>query len=268
MSLRIVSALILTAALLAGQEKRTEAEEQPRREGFEAAIISVKTLSGDSFNRLAKLLGAFGAKYTYDDKLRTIVVYAPKDVVAEMRRVVAELDRPGSEAAIGRNIEMTLSFLKCSTKAAAAPASLPPDLEPVARQLRAATPYTDIRLWDVVPLHVQEGKITEQSLRLPGSIPDLPGAIATAQIKILPEAVIERESGRYVRFADLRFGFRIPYTVGPAVGAQSFRQFQFADVGLNTAGDLKEGQKTVLGKISGIDEESSVFVVVSLRVLE
>ena len=40
------------------------------------------------------------------------------------------------------------------------------------------------------------------------------------------------------------------------------------DVGLNTAGDLKEGQKTVLGKVSGVDDESAVFVVVSLQVLE
>ena len=51
----------------------------------------MKTLSGDSFNRLAKLLSVFGAKYASDETLRTIVVYAPKDVVAQMRRVVAEL---------------------------------------------------------------------------------------------------------------------------------------------------------------------------------
>jgi hypothetical protein len=50
----------------------------------------VKTLSGDSFKRLAGMLTAFAAKYTYDDKLRTILVYAPKDVVAQMRRVVEQ----------------------------------------------------------------------------------------------------------------------------------------------------------------------------------
>ena len=40
------------------------------------------------------------------------------------------------------------------------------------------------------------------------------------------------------------------------------------DVGLNTAGDFMEGQKTVLGKVSGIDDESAVFVVISLKVLD
>src|ERR1019366_4262974 len=105
--------------------------------------------------------------------LRSIVVYAPKDVVEQMRKVVAELDRPGSEAAIGRNIDMTMTLLKCSVKApAGATAALPADLESVAKQLRAATQYKDIEVWDVVPLRLQEGKVTEQSLRLPGSLPN------------------------------------------------------------------------------------------------
>src|SRR5436190_8574751 len=98
----ILLAVVLASNLLLGQDKPAEV----KQENFEAVIIPVKTLSGDSFNRLAKMLGVFNARYTYDDKLRTIIVYAPKDVVAQMRQVVDQLDRPGSDAAIGRNIEM------------------------------------------------------------------------------------------------------------------------------------------------------------------
>jgi hypothetical protein len=39
-------------------------------------------------------------------------------------------------------------------------------------------------------------------------------------------------------------------------------------VGLATSGDLMEGQKTVLGKVSGTDDETSIFVVISLNVLD
>jgi hypothetical protein len=39
-------------------------------------------------------------------------------------------------------------------------------------------------------------------------------------------------------------------------------------IDLQTAGDFKEGQKTVLGKISGVDDESAIFVVISLKVLD
>ncbi|MBI3683075.1 MAG: hypothetical protein HY235_22100 [Acidobacteria bacterium] len=231
-------------------------------------IIPVKTLSGDSFNRLAKLLAVFNVKYMSDDKLRTIVVYAPKDVVAQMRRVVEELDRPGSEAAIGRNIEMTLALLRCSSKAPAEGRPLPADLDPVARQLRATTQYKDIQLWDVVPLHLQEGKDTDLSMRLPVSLPDLPAAFATVQIRIRTEAVSRRDSGRYVRFDRMAINFRIPYPTVKPVSPPASAQFQFMDVGLNTAGDFKEGQKTVLGKVSGLDDESAIFVVISLKVLD
>jgi len=256
----IASTFVLATALLYGQEKAAEV----KSEGYEAVIIPVKTLSGESFNRLVKLLSVFGAKYSADDQLRTIIVYAPKDVVAQMRRVVDQLDRPGSEAAVGRNIEMTLTFLRCSIKESGKPSSLPKDLESVGKQLRAATQYKDIQLWDIVPLHLQEGKETQQTTRLPGALVDVPGAMPTAQLRIRPEAVTTKESGRFVRFNHLNIGLKMPYLTSP----KATPSFQYMDVGLNTAGDFKEGQKSVLGKISGVDDESAVFVVIALRVLD
>ena len=206
----VITIILFAASLLPAQEKP---------EPMEAVIIPVKTLSGDSFNRLAKLLSVFGAKFSADDKLRTIVVYASKDVVTQMRRVVEQLDQPGSEAAIGRNVEMTLTFLRCfmTTQADALP--LPADLEPVEKQLRAATQYKNIQLWEMVPLHIQEGKETQHSFRLPGLLPGLPSAIATAQLRIRPEAVIRKDSGRYVRFDWMNINFKIPYATG-SFGAQ------------------------------------------------
>jgi hypothetical protein len=64
-----------------------------------------------------------------------------------------------------------------------------------------------------------------------------------------------------VRFDRVSIGFRIPFRTGGS-------QFQFVDAGINTAGDFKEGQKSVLGKVSGTDDDSAVFVVVSLEVLD
>ena len=255
----IVAAVALAATLLLGQEKPADS----KSESFEAVIIPVKTLSGDSFNRLAKLLAVFNVRYAADDKLRTIIVYAPKDVVAQMRRVVEQLDQPGSEAAIGRNIELTLAFLLCSAKPAAESRPLPADLEPVARQLKAATQYKDVQLWDSVPLHLQEGKETQQSLRLSATVPNVEGAPAnTAQLYIFPETVSHKDSGRYVRFAKIDIGFHIWFP------SDHKNPGQVMDLRLNTAGDFKEGQKTVLGKLSGIEEGSDVFVVISLKVLD
>jgi hypothetical protein len=249
--------ILLAATLLHAQDKPAEiVKPEPR----EAVIIPVKTLTGDSFDRLVRLLGVFGAQMSADKNLRTIIVYAPKDVVEQMRKVVAELDRPGSEAAIGRNIDMTMTFLKCSVKApAGGAAALPADLESVAKQLRAATQYKDIEVWDVEPLRLQEGKVTEQSLRLPGSLPN--GAFPTANIRIHPESVTHKDQGRYVRFEQVKIGFRIPVLTGGS-------QFSYMDFGLTTSGDFMEGQKTVLGKVSGMEEDAAIFVVIALKVLD
>jgi hypothetical protein len=257
--LRIMMPVVLAAGALLGQDKAPDKPAPAEvTTDYDAVIIPVKTLTGDSFNRLVALLRVFQARMQADEKLRTIVVYAPRDVVDKMRKVVAELDQAGSEAAIGRNIEMTLTFLKCSTKAPAQASPLPADMEPVARQLRAATQYKDIELWDTVPLHIQEGKDTQESLRLPGGNTNAP---ATGQIKIHPEGITRKDQGRYVRFSNLQVGFRIPYfTTGTNVS--------YLDVGFTTSGDFMEGQKTVLGKVSSVDDDSAIFVVVELKVLD
>jgi len=254
--MRTIMTILLAATLLQAQDKPAEiVKPEPR----EAVIIPVKTLTGDSFDRLVRLLGVFGAQMSADKNLRTILVYAPKDVVEQMRKVINELDRPGSEAAIGRNIDMTMTFLKCSIKPTAGGPALPADLESVAKQLRAATQYKNIEVWDVLPLRLQEGKDTEQSLRLPGA--GSGGGFPRVNIRIVPESVSRKDQGRFVRFSQVRIGFALPMPTGP-------NQFQFMDLGLTTAGDFMEGQKTVLGKVSGMEEDSAIFVVIALKVLD
>ena len=268
----IVVAGLAIAGLLSAQDKSPAAADAAgaKQENYEAAIIPVKTLTGDSFDRLSKLLGVFNVRYVADEKLRTIVVYAPKDVVEQMRKVVEQLDQPGSEAAIGRNIDMTLAFLRCSIKPPAQPSPLPADLEPVARQLRAATQCKDVELWDTLPLRLQEGKDTTESLRFPATSSDDskgPRPQTTGQLKIHPEGVTRKGQSRYVRFSTVQINFRIPYATGSFPGGGP-TQYSFMDVGLTTSGDFMEGQKTVVGKVSGMDDETSIFVVISLKVLD
>ncbi len=269
--MRVLTMILLGAICVMGQETTGENKPDAKTGTEKAVIIPVKTLSGDSFNRLAKMLSVFNVRYVADDQLRTIVVYAKPEVVEQMRRVVEELDRPGSEAAIGRNIEMTMAFLRCSMKPQSESLSMPADLEAAARQLRAATQYKYIELWDIVPLRLQEGKVAEQNLRFPTSLPDAPSAITTANIRILPEAVTRKDSSRFVRFDYLKIGFRVPHattskTSGPNPLVST--QFQYIDVRLDTSGDFKEGQKTILGKLSGVEDDSAIFVVISLKVLD
>ena len=268
-----LAATLFCLGMLQAQDKSAAPEDQnaPLIPGMPnvmiSAVIHVNTLDGDSFNRLVHLLKVFGAQTEADDHLRTIVVYGKPEVVAQIRRVVKQLDQPGSEAALGHNVEMTLTFLRCSIKAmAVSPQPLPPDIESVAKQLRAVTQYKNIELWEVLPLHLQEGRDTSETLQLPGSSDKTTGPGSqgytppTLSVRIHPESVYRKEGTRYVRFRTMSFGIKIPSYTGT--------QWNYTNVALDTAGDFAEGQKTVVGKLSGTDEESAVFVVVALKVLD
>jgi hypothetical protein len=156
---------------------------------------------------------------------------------------------------------MSVTLLRASPTPPGQPRALPPDIEAVAKQLRANTHYKDIEVWEAIPLRIQEGKLTHHSTRLPGGAA---GAYPRVEISISPEAVYRREGGRFVRLERCQFNFRIPYLVG----GPGSSQYQFAEVGINTSGDFKEGQKSVLGKVSGQDDGSAVFVVITPKVLD
>ena len=149
--------LTLTAGLLFAQDKPPEPKADPKAEPNEAAVIQVKTLTGESFQRLMNLLAVFNARVKGDSEMRTIVVYAPKEVVAQMKQMVQQLDRPGSQAALGRNIEMTLTLLRCTATPASGAQPLPADIEQVAKQLRLATQCKEAQIWDAIPMRIREG---------------------------------------------------------------------------------------------------------------
>jgi hypothetical protein len=241
---------ILAAGMLFGQEKPAEAKSEPS----EAAVIQVKTLTGDSFDRLMRLLNVFGAKVQGDSEMRTIVVYAPKNVVEQMRRVVEQLDKPGSQAALGQNIEMTVTLLRCTATPAAGAMPRPADIEQVAKQLRAATQCKNAEIWDILPMRLQEGKRATGQLQLPGATQG--GYHTEVSVTVSPEAVYRREQSRYVRFSMMKLDFKTSTPGG------------FAGAGINTSGDFMEGQKTVLGKVSGPGNDESIFAVIALKVLD
>jgi hypothetical protein len=262
--------LLFAAGLAVAQDKPVEPKPDTpadtKKEAFEAEIIPVKTLTGDSFDRLMSLLSVFEAHVKGSAALKTIVVYAPKDVVAQMRRVVEQLDQPGSEAAVGKNIDMTLTLLRCSSKPPAADApALPADMESVVKQLRNATQYKDIQLLDVIPMRLQEGRESRESLRLPAPAP----AIARGTFTIHPEAVYRKDQARFVRFSKMSLGLQMPIVTAAASNSPlTNMQYTYVDVGFDTAGDFMEGQKTVLGKVSGAGEDDAIFAVITLKVLD
>ncbi len=255
-------AILLAAGAMgyAAQEKTA-----PNEANFESAVIPVKSLTGDSFKRLVSMLEVFrnSARVSADDRLRIVVVYGPGPTIAQMRKVVAELDKPGSEASVGRNIELEMTFLRCGGGEGQVRGPMTPAMEAVAKQLRAASLCKDVQVWDTMPMQLQEGKQASADTTLPVITPNEQAARPMVQTVVQVESVISKPSGRFVRFDKFNVQLRIPYT------AKNFpSSVQYFSTGLVTSGEFKEGQKTVLGKISGSEPDGPVFVVVSFKLSE
>jgi signal peptidase I len=80
-----MTSIVFSTTALMGQDQVVEL----KRPALEAVVIPVKTLSGDSFRRLEKMLSVFGVRYVADDKLRTILVYASPDTLKQDFKVSA-----------------------------------------------------------------------------------------------------------------------------------------------------------------------------------
>lgn len=273
----LVPVFLVGAMLGRAQSAAPKAEPNPKEEaapGFAASapkvavIIPVKNLTGDAFERLSQLLKAFGAEFKADSQLRVILVYAPKEVADQMRRVVEELDRPGSLAAAGRNLEIALQLVRCGTGAANSEMPLPPDLEPVAKQLRATMGCKSVELWENIPVRLQEGMSHQARFRLyskPQGIEEKLGAFPSVELTMWVEAVVNRPDGRYVRLRELLATFTIPLIREHEDGRNRLERYERYN--LRTAAELKEGQRTVLGKV-GLDNGSSVFLVLTPKVVD
>lgn len=254
---------VFIALTLLGQDKK--AEEKPSaqtnmdRTGYEAEIIHVKTLSGDAFNRLSILLRPFQIQYQADEKLRTIVVYGPKDTVAQMRKVVEQLDRPGSLAAVGKNIELHLSFLWCSPPADSKALDVPKDLASVARQLENTMGCKDVKFIDTIPLRLREGEESKTRNNILPYISD-PKNLSSMSTNFWAESIIQKGPDRYIRFRRASIYLNFPFEA-------TANMIQYRSVEIETSGDFKEGQKTVLGKLSG-NGNTNLFVVLDLKVLD
>lgn len=247
---------VLIAFTLLGQDK--PATTNLDRTGYEAEIIHVKSLSGDAFRRLSNLLRPFQVEFQADEKLRTIVVYGPKDTVAQMKKVVEQLDRPGSLAAVGKNIELNLSFLWCSPPSDSKALDVPKDLASVARQLESTMGCKDVKFIDTIPVRLREGDRTSSDGY---SLQFISGNRANfVNLRFLPEAITQKAADTYVRFNEAIIQLRIAHE--PIPNPVSSRE-----INIKTSGDFKEGQKTVIGKLSGSDS-TNLFVVMDLKILD
>lgn len=182
--------------------------------------------------------------------LKAIVVQGNPSFIAGIEQAVKELDVPASFEQ-SRDVELTIYVIGAS--AGPAPQSAPgmSEIEPVLRQLRAVFPYGGYQLLDSMIIRSREGR-GAHSEGLIRNFPDPRNAfINRYNIECTLEPRQTDTPERTIRFLKFVFGTGVP-------GSE-------VRVSIDTALDVQDGQKVVVGNTNIDGGNSALFVVLSAR---
>lgn len=232
--MKLILALMM-AAVLPAQDQR------------ETRIFQLKYANAGA---LSVSLSLFGAEIRHVDELRTITVNAPGAIMRQIEEAVKRFDVPPPAT---QNVEVTIYVLGT---AAEGTTGLTPELEGVAKQLGVAFGHRNLHLIDTQVIRTREGRGGEVSAPVGFGKPQ-----KIASYRFSRATISTDEKGRAIRLDGLKLGMKVPVPAGEG-------KFQYADTGVGTDIDVREGQKAVVGKTLSQGAAQSSFFVVMAKVVE
>lgn len=190
---------------------------------------------------------------------RMIVVRGPLDVIGAIEEAVKRMDvapPPSPEARPVPNVELTVHLLYGSAEGGAG--TIPAELEATVRQLRALFPYKNYRVMDAQVIRGRDA----QSVQTDGPLPGSGSAFSNVSIQYRPR-VTPGPAPRSVRLEGFQFGVRMQ-VFSDAAKTQS----NLVNGGIRTEVDVREGQKTVVGKSNIAGTDDAIILVVTPKVIE
>lgn len=244
---KLIWAALMLATLLVGQEKK-----------WQQKFVEVKT---GNVIRLANLLATIpGLKANGDAELRVISLGTDSpEVMQAAEEMIKRFDRPsgGTGSGAPRNFELTVHLLLAGKELKVGDA-LPPDLEPVGKQLRSVFGFKDLQLLDTAFLRNREDVAGMLSGTV--TVDSVPGA-SVYNFSYQESRVAKDERGNIVRLG--KVGLRFQTQIATSSGG-----WQGAEVRFDTSLDLREGQKVVIGKSRIGADQRSLIVVLTAKVAD
>jgi hypothetical protein len=188
-----------------------------------------------------------------------LILSGPKDSVTSFEEIIKQLD----VAPVGKkNIETTVYMVVASLQVSSGTA-MPPELEPVVKQLKGVFNYKSFRILDSFVLRSRDtekaatnGFLTPLDTALPA------GTKINYQFQYNRVSLDGSETSRVIRYDGLRLNMRVPVS---GVGSQ----FSYVDAGISTDVDVPEGKKVVVGKTSAVEgADSALILVISAKVVD
>ena len=231
-------AALLSAGLIVAQERVTR-------------IISIKNGNLNQIqNTIHALLTGTGVVASSDNE--HIILSGPKDAVAGFEEVIKQLDVAKKD--VETTVYMIIAHLQSGDGT-----PLPPELDPVVKQLKGLFSYKSFKLLDSFVLRSRDGQAADTS----GFVPAPAEKQKTIyQFRYGRMGVQSAEGGHQIRFDNLKFGLRVP-----TVNAKG--EIQYVEAGISTDVDVPEGKKVVVGKTSAVEgPDSALILVISAKVVD
>lgn len=244
---RLIVTALLLAGLLAAQENKKWVQK----------YVEVKV---GNVNRLVNLLNAGpGLQARGDSELRVISLAADSpETLQAAEEMIKRFDRPsGGGVTVLKNFELTMHLLLAGKELKVGDA-LPPDLEPVGKQLRSVFGFRDLQLLDTAFLRNREE--VDGSLSGTVAIDSVPGT-STYVFRYQGAQVRHDERGNIIRLGSVTMRFNTQVANGSG-------GWQNAEVRFDTSLDLREGQKVVIGKSRIGADQRSLIVVLTAKVAD
>jgi hypothetical protein len=249
---RILFALLMLCTPQWAQDKVADVQTvQPKSDKpTERLLVMLKYANPAA---LANLISTYSnVSFHYNEEMKAITLSGPSDAVDAVVAMIKQLDVPP------KDIELTIYYLLGSEGENNLGSAPPKELDPVVTQLRNAFTFKNYRLLDVLALRTRTGQTASTSSNL-GSL-----QIGQNSVPIVGEFRIRSATvaidGSTIRLDEMTDNLRWP------VSQQGGNQWNYANIGLKTDVDIKEGQKVVVGRL-GISHDQALFLVLTAKVV-
>jgi hypothetical protein len=244
----MIASFVVLLPMMAQKEKTEESKgTEVLPQNWPVKMFQVKYAD---VGRLANLFRAFGATVQPDSDLRALSVRAPKEVLAAIEESLQRLDVPQPAA---KNIDLNAYLLTASQQGATG--NIPPELDPVVKQLKTIFNYHNFRLLGTLALRGRDGSGGSTNGVLPAVSADSTRPTDYA-FDMRSASVISDSKERSVRIDGL--GLRLNFALKDGnVNAQ-----------IHTSIDVHEGQKVVVGKANIDNADNALILVLTAKVIE
>lgn len=224
--------------------------------------------------KVAELLTVFqisGCQVVADEEMQVLAVSGPADAVQQVEDAVKLLDKPTAPEPRKKNIELLVYVLEGHAEPVEN-AAIPDELKDVTTELSRTFRYPSFILLDTLLMRCRDGESTQSVNMLPG----VGGDDSTQQLKVDrvfvtsegPPATVRLDE--FVYNAEIRSpSLEMPASVGEQPkGPQRPYNRPYRSVGFNANLDVQEGLKVVVGKANMGNASTTMFVVVTVRVVD